>query len=80
MQTAVGSCCDKAMLARALRRSRIDGAKHAAAVIKLLVTRLRQTWPEVHLIVRGESGFCRQRLIRRCERQAVGFCLGVTRC
>ena len=28
------------MLACVLRRSRIDGAKHAAAVIKLLVTRL----------------------------------------
>jgi hypothetical protein len=36
----------KAMLACVLRRSRIDGAQHAAAVIKLLVTRLRQVWPE----------------------------------
>jgi hypothetical protein len=71
--------CGKAMLAGVLRRSRIDGAKHAAAVIKLLVTRLRQAWPEARIIVRGDSGFCRQRLIRWCERQAVGYVIGVAK-
>lgn len=69
----------RAILACVLRRSRIDGAKHAAAVIKLLVTRLRQAWPGVRLIVRGDSGFCRQRLIRWCERHAVGYVIGVAR-
>ena len=71
--------CGKAMLACVLRRSRIDGAKHAAAVIKLLVTRLRQVWPTVRIIVRGDSGFCRQRLIRWCERHAVGYVIGLAR-
>ncbi|MCX7181051.1 MAG: IS1380 family transposase [Proteobacteria bacterium] len=71
--------CGKAMLACVLRRSRIDGAKHAAAVIKLLVTRLRQAWPDVRIIVRGDSGFCRQRLIRWCERHAVDYVIGVAR-
>ena len=37
--------CGQAMLACVLRRSRIDGARNAAAVIKLLVTRLRQACP-----------------------------------
>ena len=71
--------CGRAMLACVLRPSRIDGARHAAAVIKLIVTRLRQTWPEVRMIVRGDSGFCRQRLIRWCERKAVGYVIGVAR-
>lgn len=71
--------CGKALLACVLRKSRIDGAKHAAAVIKLLVGRLRQAWPGVRIIVRGDSGFCRQRLIRWCERREVGFCLGLAR-
>lgn len=71
--------CGKALLTCVLRRSRIDGAKHAAAVIKLLVTRLRQAWPEVRIIVRGDSGFCRQRLIRWCERHAVGYVIGMAR-
>jgi hypothetical protein len=71
--------CGKATLACVLRRSRIDGAKHAAAVIKLRITRLRQVWPQTRFIVRGDSGFCRQRLIRWCEWQSVGYLIGLAR-
>lgn len=71
--------CGKSILACVLRRSRIDGARHAAAVIKLLVTRLRQVWPGAQIIVRGDSGFCRQRLIRWCERHEVDYVIGVAR-
>jgi hypothetical protein len=71
--------CGQSLLACVLRRSRIDGAKHAAAVIKLLVARLRQAWPAVRIIVRGDSGFCRQRLLRFCERAGVGYVIGCAR-
>ena len=71
--------CGQAMLACVLRRSRIDGAKNAAAVIKLLVTRLRQAWPDARIIVRGDSGFCRQRLLRWCERSDVSYVVGLAR-
>jgi len=71
--------CGQAMLCCVLRRSRIDGAKQAAAVIKLLVKRLRQAWPKTHLIVRGDSGFCRQLLIRWYERHQVSYVIGVAR-
>jgi Transposase DDE domain group 1 len=71
--------CGQAMLACVLRRSRIDGAKNAAAVIKLLVQRLRCAWPEARIIVRGDSGFCRQRLLRWCERSGVSYIIGLAR-
>jgi hypothetical protein len=71
--------CGQAMLACVLRPSRIDGAKNAAALIKLLVARLRQAWPEVRIIVRGDSGFCRQRLLRWCERSGVRYIIGLAR-
>ena len=71
--------CGQQMLACVLRRSRIDGAKYAAAVIRLVVKRLRQAWPGVRIIVRGDSGFCRQRLIRWCERNNTGYVIGVAR-
>lgn len=71
--------CGQAMLACVLRRSRIDAAKNAAAVIKLLVTRLRQAWPHVRIVVRGDSGFCRQRLLRFCERAGAGYVIGLAR-
>jgi len=71
--------CGQAMLACYLRPSKIDGAKHAAALIKLLVTRLRKTWPNTRLIVRGDSGFCRRRLLQWCERSDVGYVIGLAR-
>lgn len=71
--------CGQSMLACLLRPSRIDGARHAAAVLRLLVNRLRQAWPDVRIIIRGDSGFCRQRLIRWCERAGVQYILGLAR-
>ena len=71
--------CGQAMLACVLRPSRIDGAKNAAAVIKLLVQRLRRAWPDVRIIVRADSGFCRQRLLRWCERSGVSYIIGLAR-
>jgi len=71
--------CGKALLACVLRRSRIDGARHAAAVIKLLVGQLRRKWPQVKIVVRGDSGFCRQRLLTWCERSSVGYVIGLAR-
>lgn len=71
--------CGQSMLACLLRPSRIDGAKHAAAVLRLLVNRLRQAWPEVNLIIRGDSGFCRQPLIRWCERSGVQYIISLAR-
>ena len=71
--------CGQAMLACYLRPSKIDGAKHAAAVIKLLVTRLRKVWPTTRFIVRGDSGFCRRLLLHWCERSGVGYIIGLAR-
>jgi len=62
-----------------LRPSRIDGAKHTAAILKLLVTRLRQQWPAVRIVFRGDSGFCRQRILNYCERAGVHYIVGLAR-
>lgn len=71
--------CGQAMLACVLRPSRIDGAKHTGAILKLLVAKLREHWPGVQIILRGDSGFCRQPLIRWCERNQVDYIIGVAR-
>jgi len=71
--------CGQQLLCAYLRPSRIDGARHAAAILKLLVKRLRQTWPQVRIIFRGDSGFCRQRIINYCERAGVNYIIGLAR-
>jgi hypothetical protein len=71
--------CGQAMLACVLRPSPIDGARNAAAVIKPLITRLRQVWPDTRFIVRADSGFCRRRLLLWCERSGVSYLIGLAR-
>lgn len=71
--------CGQQLLCAYLRPSRIDGAKHAAAILKLLVSHLRHKWPQVRIVFRGDSGFCRQRIINYCERAGVGYIIGLAR-
>lgn len=67
------------LLAAYLRPSNIDGAKHSRAILKLLVARLRQAWPEVRIVFRADSGFCRWRLLRWCDRHGVDYLVGLAR-
>jgi hypothetical protein len=71
--------CGQQLLCAYLRPSRIDAARHTAAILKLLVKRLRQVWPKVRIIFRGDSGFCRQRVINWCERSGVHYIVGLAR-
>ena len=67
------------LLVSYLRPSNIDGAKHAWAILALLVKRLREAWPGVRIIVRADSGFCRHRMLSWCERHGVGYIVGVAK-
>jgi hypothetical protein len=71
--------CGERLLVSYLRPSNIDAAKHSRAILKLLVDRLRQAWPGVRIIFRGDSGFCRWRLMRWCDRHDVGYVIGLAR-
>jgi hypothetical protein len=71
--------CGGHLLCALLRPSRIDGAKHSRAVVKLLVDRIRAEWPDVKIIVRGDSGFCRWRMMRWCENHRVDYVFGIGR-
>ncbi len=71
--------CGDQLLAAYLRPSNIDGAKHSRAILKLLVTRFREVWPAVKVVFRADSGFCRWRLLRWCERNNVDYIVGLAR-
>ena len=43
------------------------------------MARLRQKWPLVRIVFRGDSGFCRQRIINYCERAGVNYIIGLAR-
>ncbi len=51
----------------------------AWAILKLLTLHLRGAWPQVRLIVRADSGFCRWRMLHWCEWASVDYIIGVAR-
>ena len=71
--------CGSQPLFAMLRPANIDGARGAWAVLKGLVTRLREAWPEVRIIFRADSGFCRWRMLRWCEGNGVDYVVGFAR-
>jgi hypothetical protein len=71
--------CGDELLAAYLRPGNIDAAKHARAVLKLLVDTLRAARPGVKVTVRGDSGFCRWRLMRWCDSRGIGYVLGLAK-
>ncbi len=69
--------CEDQLLVSYLRPCNIDGAKHAWAILALLVKRFRQQWPEVKIIFRADGGFCRDRIFRWCDNYNVGYITGM---
>jgi hypothetical protein len=71
--------CGDQLLVSYLRPSHIDGAKHAWAILALLVKRFREIWPAGRISFRADSGFCRPRMLAWCERQGVDYLVGVAK-
>ena len=71
--------CGDQLLVSYLRPSNIDAAKHSWAILSLLVRRLRQRWPRVRILFRGDSGFCRWKLLRWCDRHGVDYIVGLAK-
>ncbi len=71
--------CGDQLLAAYLRPSKIDAARHSRAILRLLVNRLRRVWPKVKIVFRADSGFCRWKLLRWCDRHDVQYVVGLAR-
>jgi len=71
--------CGDQLLCAYLRSSKIDGAKHAWAILALLTKRLREIWPDVKITFRGDSGFCRWRMLRWCDNNGVRYIVGLAK-
>jgi hypothetical protein len=71
--------CGEQLLVSYLRPSNIDAARHAWGILKLLTQRLREAWPQVRLILRADSGFCRWKMLHWCEWASVDYIIGLAR-
>jgi hypothetical protein len=52
-----------------LREANIDVSAGSLPEIERIVGQIRACWPETRIILRGDSGFCRDELMEWCERQ-----------
>jgi hypothetical protein len=69
-------CGDHPLCAR-LRPSDIDAACGALKQVQRIVARIRQSWPDATIVLRGDSGFCREHLMRWCEENGVDYLFGL---
>lgn len=69
--------CGDQLLVSYLRPSYHGAAHHAGAVTKLLVQKIRSRWPKVRIILRGDSGYAVERLMRWCDKNEVGYVFGL---
>ena len=42
-----------------------------------MVARIRQRWPAVNILLRGDGGFCREKLMAWCEREGMDYIFGL---
>ena len=69
--------CGEQLLCARLRPSNQDGAAGTEDELARIVSRIRAVWPEVKIIVRGDSGFCRDSILNWCEAHRVDYVMGL---
>ena len=71
--------CGGFLLAAKLRPSDIDASDGAVEELERVVGQLRQAWPDVRIVVRGDSGFARDKIMSWCEANGVDYIFGLAR-
>jgi len=67
------------LLAAKLRPANIDAAAGSVEEVARIVAQIRARWPKTTIVLRADSGFCRDDLMSWCEANDVHFVLGLAR-
>jgi hypothetical protein len=71
--------CGEHLLCARLRPSNQDGAAGSVEELERIVEQIRTRWPKTRIVIRGESGFCRDAIMSWCEENGVRYVLGLAR-
>jgi len=71
-------CGDHLLCAR-LRPSNIDASAGSLEEVQRIVRQIRARWPKTRIVLRADSGFCREELLAWCESNAVDYVFGFAR-
>ena len=69
--------CGRHLLAAKLRRANADAAAGAVEEVARIVAQIRRRWPRTRILLRGDSGFCREPLMAWCEANRVDYVFGL---
>jgi len=68
------------LLGARLRPSNIDASAGTEEELERIVGQIRQRWPQVKIVIRADSGFCRESIMAWCEaHDAIYYVLGLAR-
>jgi len=71
--------CGEFLLGARLRPSNIDASAGSVPELQRIVKQIRAVWPQVRILVRGDSGFCREELMAWCETEGLDYVLGLAK-
>jgi hypothetical protein len=71
--------CGEHLLCARLRPSSIDASAGSVTELQRIVGQIRERWPTVQIVIRADSGFCRERIMAWCEANDVDFVLGLAK-
>lgn len=72
------TCGDHLLVAK-LRTSNRDASAGSLEVLQWLAARIQARWPQVRIVLRGDSGFCRESIMKWCEEQGLFYLLGLAK-
>jgi len=71
--------CGEHLLCARLRPSNIDASAGSVKELERIVAQIRAQWPDVQIVIRGDSGFCREHIMHWCEAHDVDYVLGLAK-
>ncbi len=71
--------CGEHLLCARLRPSNQDASAGSLAEVERIVAQIRARWPKVRVVLRADSGFCREELMSWCETHGVHYVFGLAR-
>jgi hypothetical protein len=71
--------CGEHLLCARLRPSNLDSSAGSLEEVQRIVAQIRARWPKVRIVLRGDSGFCREELMAWCETHGVDYVFGFAR-
>ena len=71
--------CGEHLLCAQLREADCDAASGSVEAVARIVSQIRARWPAVRIVLRGDSGFCREDLMAWCESGGVDFLFGLAK-